>query len=116
MDLNRLNLKILTRLNTFQKKDVVLDYDNTLLFTEKADARFTYKKEKGYFPGVGMVGKHIVYIENRNGNNGAHVLKDKIFTRMAELLKEEEVTIKRLTLNEKIHLRILGCIARQRSG
>ena len=60
MDLNRLNLKILTRLNTFQKKDVVLDYDNTLLFTEKADARFTYKKEKGYFPGVGMVGKHIV--------------------------------------------------------
>lgn len=94
MDLNRLNLKILTRLNTFQKKDVVLDYDNTLLFTEKADARFTYKKEKGYFPGVGMVGKHIVYIENRNGNSAAHVLQDKTFTRMAELLKEEGVTIK----------------------
>lgn len=63
MDLNRLNLKILSRLNTFQKKDVVLDYDNTLLFSEKADARFTYKKVKGYSPGVGMIGKHVVYVE-----------------------------------------------------
>lgn len=94
MDLNRLNLRILSRLNTFQKKDVVLDYDNTLLFTEKADARFTYKKEKGYFPGVGMIGKHVVYIENRNGNSAAHVLQDETFTRMAELLKEEGVSIK----------------------
>lgn len=93
-DLNRLNLKILTRLNTFHKKDVVLDYDNTLLFTEKADARFTYKKAKGYFPGVGIIGKHIVYIENRNGNSAAHVLQDETFTRMAKLLKEQSVTIK----------------------
>lgn len=93
-DLNRLNIKILCKLHTFQKKDVVLDYDNTLLFTEKADASYTYKKEKGYFPGVGMIGKHVVYVENRSGNSAAHVSQEKTFTRMAELLNEEGITIK----------------------
>jgi hypothetical protein len=94
LDLNRLNLKLLNRLDTFKKKDVVLDYDNTLIFAEKADARFTYKKEKGYSPGVGMVGKHVVYVENRNGNSAAHILQDETFKRMAELLEQEGITIK----------------------
>ncbi len=94
LDLNRLNLKLLSRLETFKKKDVVLDYDNTLLFSEKADARFTYKKERGYSPGVGMIGKHVVYVENRNGNSAAHILQDETFKRMAELLKQEGINIK----------------------
>ena len=38
-EMNQLNLKILSLLPGFQKKDVVLDYDNTVIFTEKADAR-----------------------------------------------------------------------------
>jgi hypothetical protein len=40
--LNRLNIKMLSLLPGFNKHNVVLDYDNTLLFTEKADARMTY--------------------------------------------------------------------------
>ena len=92
-ELNRLNIKMLSALPGFQKKDVVLDYDNTLIFTEKADARLTYKKENGYFPGVGIVGKHIVYLENRNGNSTAHVLQHKTIERMCALLKEAGVTI-----------------------
>ena len=50
-EMNRLNIKMLSLLPGFQKKDVVLDYDNTVIFTEKADARRTYQKELGYFPG-----------------------------------------------------------------
>lgn len=92
-EMNQLNLKILSLLPGFQKKDVVLDYDNTVIFTEKADARMTYKKEFGYFPGVGMVGKHIVYVENRNGNSTAHVMQHETIDRMATLLGENGITI-----------------------
>lgn len=91
--LNRLNIKMLSLFPEFQKDDVVLDYDNTLIFTEKKDARLTYKKENGYFPGVGIIGKHIVYVENRNGNSTAHVLQHQTIERMTSLLKEAGVTI-----------------------
>ena len=92
-EMNRLNIKMLSLLPDFQKKDVVLDYDNTVIFTEKADARRTYQKELGYFPGVGMVGKHIVYVENRNGNSTAQVLQHETIERMVTLLGENSITI-----------------------
>lgn len=92
-EMNRLNLKMLSLLPGFQKKDVVLDYDNTVIFTEKADARMTYKKGFGYFPGVGMVGRHTVFVENRNGNSTAHVMQHETIDRMATLLGETGITI-----------------------
>jgi hypothetical protein len=91
--LNRLNLRMLSLLPGFNKKNVVLDYDNTLIFTEKADARMTYKKANGYCPGVGMIGKHVVYVENRNGNSSAHVMQHETIERMAALLREAGITI-----------------------
>jgi hypothetical protein len=90
---NRLNLKMLCMLPGFKKENVVLDYDNTLIFTEKADAQMTYKKEFGYCPGVGMIGKYIVYVENRNGNSTAHVLQHETIERMASMLHEAGITI-----------------------
>ena len=56
--LNLLNIKFLKRLSTFnsKSKDTILDYDNTLIFTRKEDAKMTYKKEFGYAPGVGIIG------------------------------------------------------------
>jgi hypothetical protein len=91
--LNRLNLRMLSLLPGSNKTNVVLDYDNTLIFTEKADARMTYKKANGYFPGVGMIGKHVVYVENRNGNSSAHVMQHETIERMAALLREAGITI-----------------------
>lgn len=91
--LNRLNINMLSLLPGFKKDNVVLDYDNTIIFTEKADARMTYLKENGYCPGVGMIGNHIVYLENRNGNSTAHVLQHKTIERMTTLLHEAGVTI-----------------------
>lgn len=92
-DMNKLNLKLLSLLPKFKKQKVVLDYDNTIIFTEKADARFTYKKERGYYPGVGMIGKHIVYVENRNGDSPAHVLQHETIDRMSGLLNEFGVKV-----------------------
>jgi len=91
--LNRLNLKMLSLLPGFKKRNVVLDYDNTIIFTEKADAQRTYKKENGYCPGVGIIGKHIVYLENRNGSSSAHVLQHETIERMCSLLHEAGVSI-----------------------
>lgn len=92
-ELNDLNLKMLSLLPGFKKKNVILDYDNTIIFTEKADAKRTYKKENGYCPGVGIIGNHVVYVENRNGNSTAQVLQDKTIERMASALKQAGVTI-----------------------
>ncbi len=91
--LNRLNIKMLTLLPGFKKNEVILDYDNTLIYTEKADAQLTYKKENGYCPGVGIINNHIVYVENRNGRSNAHVLQHETIERMCSLLHEVGVTI-----------------------
>ncbi|WP_066632861.1 IS1380 family transposase [Labilibacter marinus] len=92
-ELNRLNLQMLSLLPGFEKGNVILDYDNTIIFTEKADAELTYKKENGYCPGVGMVGRHVVYVENRNGKSNAHILQHETIDRMAALLEEAGITI-----------------------
>ena len=91
--LNRLNIKMLSLLPGFNKRNVVLDYDNTIIFTEKADAQRTYKKENGYYPGVGMIGKYIVYLENRNGSSNAHILQHDTIERMCSLLHEAGITV-----------------------
>lgn len=91
--LNRLNLKMLCMLPGFKKENVILDYDNTIIETEKADSRMTYIKERGYYPGVGMIGKYIVYVENRNGNSTAHVLQHETIDRMTSMLREAGITI-----------------------
>ena len=91
--LNRVNLKLLSLLPGFEKDNVVLDYDNTIIFTEKADSERTYKKENGYNPGVGLIGHHIVYVENRNGKSNAHILQHETIDRMSALLNEAEINI-----------------------
>ncbi|MHA7112553.1 IS1380 family transposase [Sunxiuqinia elliptica] len=91
--LNRVNLKLLLRLPGFGKDNVVLDYDNTIIFTEKADSERTYKKENGYNPGVGLIGHHIVYVENRNGKSNAHILQHETIDRMTALLNEAGINI-----------------------
>ncbi len=92
MALNKLNIKLTKRLGGLDGKSLILDYDNTILSTEKADARRTYIKEKGYNPGVGIIGDKIVYVENRNGNSDAQTFQEKTVSRMFKLLKSEGVS------------------------
>lgn len=47
---NKLTLWVL------DKSDLTLDYDNTLIFSNKSDSKRTYKKKYGYCPGVGLIG------------------------------------------------------------
>jgi len=67
-----LNIDILKHLNVFKSRELVLDYDNTIIFNEKSDSKMSYKRDYGYQPGVCTINEEfILFIENRNGNSDA---------------------------------------------
>ena len=92
-ELNALNLKILKKIGLPEKDNYTLDYDNTIIFTNKADSKRSYKKDFGYCPGVGIIGNNIVYVENRNGNSDAKTLQFETLTRMFSLLEQQDIKI-----------------------
>ena len=53
------------------QNNYTLDIDNVILENEKQDARYTFKKMKGYHPILGFIGRLPVHIENHNGNTPA---------------------------------------------
>lgn len=91
--LSILNIKLLKKVGLLKAQNLVLDYDNTIIYTDKSDAKMTYKKDKGYFPGVGIVGNIIVYIENRNGNSAPHSMQDDTIDRMMHLLESQNIKV-----------------------
>ena len=91
--LNQLNINLLKKLGLIKNQGNVLDYDNTFVFADKADARHTYQRRKGYCPGVGMIGQNIVYIENRNGNSSPESYQSPTLSRMFEILKNNHIHI-----------------------
>jgi hypothetical protein len=93
MALNKLNIKLIKMLGGINSKSVVLDYDNTIIKTKKADAKRTYLKEKGYNPGVGIIGDKVVYVENKNGNSDAQSFQERTLKRMFKLLNIEGIKI-----------------------
>lgn len=92
-ELNELNLKLLNKLGSLKNQAHILDYDNTILYTNKADSKRSYKKDFGYCPGVGIIGNNIVYVENRNGNSDAKTLQFETLTRMFSLLEQQKIKI-----------------------
>jgi len=96
MRLNRLNLKslLLTKqLDIDQYYD--FDYDNQVLANKKYDAKKTYKKNKGYVPGIATIDDKIVYIENRDGNANVKFEQAATLTRAYDLLKSENIKVNR---------------------
>lgn len=90
--LSKLNLVLLKTLKAFSSKELTLDYDNTILFNEKADSQMTYKRSPGYQPGVCTLNeKHILYIENRGGNSDAKSFQHETLERIFNLLKAEKI-------------------------
>ena len=49
-------------------KGLIYDFDHQFIPADKYDAEYSYKKKKGYFPGVATISNIPVYIEGRNGN------------------------------------------------
>lgn len=91
--LNELNLRLLKKLTLSTTSEHILDYDNTILYTNKKDSARTYKKAAGYCPGVGIIKNNIVYVENRNGNSAAKDLQLETLTRMFNELDSQGINI-----------------------
>ena len=86
-----LNIQLLKQLGEFDNQ-VVLDYDNTILFNEKQDSKMTYKREYGYQPGVCFLNESkVLYLENRNGNSDAKSFQDATLGRMFKLLNSNGI-------------------------
>ncbi len=93
--LDLLNIRLLKKINPtkYLSNELTLDYDNTIIFTEKSDARNTYLKEYGYQPGVAIIGSDIVGIQNRNGNSVAHALQEETLGQIFKNLTSEGIKI-----------------------
>jgi len=90
--LNKLNIALLKNLGVFDSETITVDYDNTIIYNEKADAKTTYKRFKGYQPAVATVNvNHVLYLENRNGNSDAKSLQVDTLNRMFDCLADSGV-------------------------
>jgi hypothetical protein len=94
--LNMLNIKSLLLTKQLESgKEYDFDYDNQIIQHEKYDAKRTYKKTTGYFPGVGTIGDKIVYIENRDGNANVKTSQSETLQRAYNLLEKNGITVNR---------------------
>lgn len=71
--------------------NLVLDFDHQFIPAEKYDAQYSYKKQKGYFPGVATINNIPVYLEGRNGNCSVKTAQLQTHQRILASLKTQEV-------------------------
>jgi hypothetical protein len=94
--LNSLNIKSLKLTHQLKAgKCYDFDYDNQINANDKWDAKKTYKKNKGYFPGIATIGNKIVGIENRDGNANVKFKQEDTLERFYTLLKSEGIRVNR---------------------
>jgi hypothetical protein len=94
--LNRLNIKSLILTNQLKSGEYYdFDYDNQVLPNKKYDAKKTYKKNKGYVPGVATIDNKIVYLENRDGNANVKFKQASTLERSYKLLQTEKIKVNR---------------------
>jgi len=94
--LNRLNIRSLILTHQLEPdKFYDFDYDNQVIANKKYDAKSTYKKNKGYVPGIATIGDKIVYVENRDGNANVKFEQAATLKRVYELLEGENIKVHR---------------------
>jgi hypothetical protein len=94
--MNLLNLKSLLLTQQLEPgKSYDFDYDNQIIKNSNYDAKTTYKKCKGYLPGVATIRDKVVYIENRDGNANVKFEQAGTLERAYQLLESETIKIHR---------------------
>lgn len=94
--MNDLNIKSLLLTRQLEKGKLYdFDYDNQIIACEKYDTKKTYKKIKGYFPGIATIGDKIVYIENRDGNANVKTAQAQTLENAYNLLKDNGISVNR---------------------
>lgn len=83
-----------------KRGDVVnFDYDNTIIDTEKWDAKYTLKKRKGYCPGVAFINGQPCYIENRDGNAPVTFRQSQTLLRAFRRLEKRGLRVRRAVMD-----------------
>lgn len=94
--MNDLLMRVMKHLRMIRNSSTTtLDYDNTIIETDKWDAKFTYEGSKGYCPGAGFIGDLPVYIEGRSGNCPASMKMMRTVRRCVEHLQDHGIKVKR---------------------
>jgi len=92
--LNNLMVGAALKLGLLKKnKEYTLDYDNTIIETDKYDSTKTYIHSYGYQPGVSFIDKVPVYIEGRNGNSNASYKLTETIKRTMDIMDSNGVKI-----------------------
>lgn len=95
-DLNALNLDVLLKTKALRPNELYdFDFDHQFVPCEKYDSKKSFKMKRGYFPGVSTIGKHIVHIENRNGNTNVKYKQAETLKSAYSLLKTKKIKINR---------------------
>ena len=98
--MNRLNMKSLLLTGQLQKGiNYDMDFDNQIISHNKYDASTTYKKNKGYFPGIASIGKNIIYVENRAGNANVKLEQAQTIKRIGKLLNDNKICLYRTRMD-----------------
>ena len=94
--LNRLLINALVATGILEEKgEYDLDFDHQFIETEKYDAQTTYKKFRGYSPGIAVIGDMIVGIENRDGNANVRFRQQDTLKRIFGRLGRSNIRINR---------------------
>ena len=94
--MNDLNIKSLLLTKQLKKNRLYdFDYDNQIIAHNKYDAKHTYKKTTGYFPGIATIADKIVYIENRDGNANVKTGQTETLNRAYKLLDNNKIKVNR---------------------
>ena len=99
---NKINVN--TRMNDFliesaikfkqldtEDTNLIYDFDHQFIPADKYDANYSYKKKKGYFPGVVTIANIPVYIEGRNGNCNVKTAQLSTHKRALKALKDKGI-------------------------
>ena len=88
--LNRLLLSMLFRLGLLEKGGMLdLDFDHQFTPAGKYDAKYSYKRACGYFPGILSCGGLLLGIENRDGNTNVRFHQEDTLKRLFDRLVKD---------------------------
>lgn len=94
--MNKLLLDMLSSTGQLKSAmEVTLDFDHEFIPAEKYDAKFSYKKRRGYFPAVATIGGMIVGVENRDGNSNVKFHQADTLERFFIRLEDHDIKVNR---------------------
>lgn len=98
--LNELLLKLLLKTKQLEQGKVYdFDFDHEFVPTEKYDTVYSYKKKRGYFPGVATIGDKVVAVENRVANANVRFHQADTLKRCFSRLEAQGITINRARMD-----------------